>query len=194
MGPSLIAQPLSPRAFGPSFAPVGPRLSLAGYPVSVVCPTGQHSATAMPIGLLSCLPPSARTLSGPLDGGRDRHGVARGSPPTTHFHPIKNPTDGTAANRCSVVPEMIRPGQRPIRRPQKSPDRHRSIFLIRRLGGSSPPGRTRVLAVQGPNRSVTPKRSSRAAAAMRQRLEVTIFAWRPPAECRCPVLLRPGAA
>ena len=104
MGPSLIAQPLSPRAFGPSFAPVGPRLSLAGYPVWVVCPTGQDSATAMPIGLLSCLPPSARTLSGPLDGGRDRHGVARGSPPTTHFHPIKNPTDGTAANRCSVVP------------------------------------------------------------------------------------------
>src|SRR5450759_4256480 len=79
MGPSLIAQPLSPRAFGPSFAPVGPRLSLAGYPVWVVCPTGQDSATAMPIGLLSCLPPSARTLSGPLDGGRDRHGVGRGS-------------------------------------------------------------------------------------------------------------------
>jgi hypothetical protein len=140
MGPSLIAQPLSPRAFGPSFAPVGPRLSLAGYPVWVVCPTGQDSATAMPIGLLSCLPPSARTLSGPLDGGRDRHGVARGSPPTTHFHPIKNPTDGTSASRWSIVPRNDKTWSEAHLTSPKVPRQASEHFLNPQVGWFESPG------------------------------------------------------
>src|ERR1035437_901366 len=109
-------------------------------------------------------------------------------------HPIINPIILQVPNRDANSVKLIRPVQGTFSGLQNAPDSDRFTFLIRRLGGSSPPGRTRVLAVQGPNRSVTPKRSSRAAAAMRRRLEVTIFAWMSPAECRCPVLLRPGAA
>src|ERR1035437_10204110 len=52
----------------------------------------------------------------------------REAPPTIHFHPVKNATDGTSASRCSVVPRNVRPGQRPIRRPKKSPDRQQTDY------------------------------------------------------------------
>src|ERR1035437_9495629 len=64
-------------------------------------------------------------------------------------HPIINPIILQVPNRDANSVKLIRPVQGTFSGLQNAPDSDRFTFLIRRLGGSSPPGRTKSQGVSG---------------------------------------------
>ena len=69
--------------------------------------------------------------------------MARGSPPTSHFHPIKNPTDGTCASRWGIVPRNDKTWSEAHLTSPKVPRQASDHSLNPQVLGSNPRGRTR---------------------------------------------------